>query len=450
VCQLHGGDIGVSSKEGEGSTFGFFFKVRRADGTSENGRPPFQSRANSENSQPTKRDLTPQPRPGFSRNNSQLAQIKERPNERPGAKTLTSHSGVDASQVDNSLFNPPTEYVAEAHPESAEDQRYKVTEKIAKDVQPERSALNKSLEDKLPDLQRGETERQEGVADDTSRSQSNKRADDKQTLLLVEDNLINQKVLRRQLQTRGFEVFTANNGQEAIDAVAERGKIPSDDAHDRNYFDIILMDQEMPIKDGNAATQEIRQLQEEGKAGYSHILGVSANVREAQTRSMREAGMDDIISKPFKVEDLVKRIKSIILEDGPAKKEQASNPPATDTSENKEVRMLEDVPIRSRSEMSGKDNDGMELGGKAKVELDGEEQGQEGNRPEDEPAQTSKKRGQNQEGKHDRSERKAEGGSVKDREDEEEKDRREGKEGKKSGREGDARGGERSRSRQPH
>jgi CheY-like chemotaxis protein len=390
VCQLHGGDIGVSSKEGEGSTFGFFFKVRRSDGTSENGRPPFQSRTNSENSQPNKRDLTPQPRPGYSRNNSQLAQIKERPNERPGAKTLTSHSGVDVSQVENSLLNPPTEYVAEAHPESAEDKRYEITAKIAKDIQPERSALNKSLEDKLPDLQRGETERQEGVADDTSRSQSNKRVDDKQTLLLVEDNLINQKVLRRQLQTRGFEVFTANNGQEAIDAVAERGKIPSGDAHDRNYFDIILMDQEMPIKDGNAATQEIRQLQEEGKAGYSHILGVSANVREAQTRSMREAGMDDIISKPFKVEDLVKRIKSIVLEDGPTKKEQTNDPPATDTSENKEVRMLEDLPIRSRSEMSGTGNDGMELGGKAKVELDGEEQGHAGNRPEDEPAQTSK------------------------------------------------------------
>jgi CheY-like chemotaxis protein len=72
------------------------------------------------------------------------------------------------------------------------------------------------------------------------------------------------------------------------------------------------MDQEMPIKDGNTATVEIRELQENGKAGRSPILGVSANVREAQTDSMKEAGMDAVISKPFKVEDLVKKIRSLL------------------------------------------------------------------------------------------------------------------------------------------
>jgi CheY-like chemotaxis protein len=73
------------------------------------------------------------------------------------------------------------------------------------------------------------------------------------------------------------------------------------------------MDQEMPIKDGNQATTEIRQLQDEGKAGYSKILGVSANVREAQQKSMRDAGMDDLISKPFKVDDLVKKIDGLTV-----------------------------------------------------------------------------------------------------------------------------------------
>ncbi|KAF2026636.1 putative histidine kinase HHK12p [Setomelanomma holmii] len=315
LCQLHGGDIGVSSKEGEGSTFGFFFKVRRSDGSSEDGRPPFSSRTNSENSNSNQLEQPKQTRPGYSRANSNLTQIKERKNERPEAKTLTSHSGVDLDYVNKSLRDPPTEYLPETHPESTEDSRYKETEAIAKDIEPGRSAVAEAIENKLPNLHAGETQRQSSVADDTSRSQSNKRVDQKQTLLLVEDNLINQKVLRRQLQSKGFEVFIANNGQEAIDAVAERGQIADNDPNDRNYFDCILMDQEMPIKDGNAATQEIRQLQQEGKAGYSHILGVSANVREAQTQSMRAAGMDDIISKPFKVEDLVKRIKSIVLED---------------------------------------------------------------------------------------------------------------------------------------
>jgi CheY-like chemotaxis protein len=459
VCQLHGGDIGVSSKEGEGSTFGFFFKVRRSNGVSEDGRPPFQSRSNSETSHKS-RSEEKQKRPAYSRADSNLTQIKERANERPKPQTLTSHGGVDASKTDSTqdcLNNPPTEFRAEAHPESSSDSRYEETKEIAEDIEPKRSAVNENIEAKLPDLQRGETERQEGVASDTSRSQSNQRADEKQTVLLVEDNLINQKVLRRQLQSRGFEVFTANNGQEAIDAVAERGTIGHDNPNARNYFDIILMDQEMPIKDGNAATQEIRQLQDEDKAGYSHILGVSANVREAQTNSMREAGMDDIISKPFKVDDLVKRIRSIVLEEKP-KKQNKSEPPATDTSENPEVRELEDVPIRSRSEISEQrgnaDEKTMDEGGRAKIELGGVEREGSENRPEDvagmrgsyankQAATHSDNELDPEKKKGKKVERKGKGN-----EGDEDSDRREGKAGKMSGREGEARGGERSRSRQ--
>jgi CheY-like chemotaxis protein len=214
--------------------------------------------------------------------------------------------------MENSLKDPPVEDRPEAHPESNEDARYKETEKATEDIK----TIKPNMEKKLPDLRRGETSRQEDDALEVTRSQSDKRSESTHTLLLVEDNLINQKVLRRQLQSRGFQVFTANNGQEAIDAVTERGQMADNGPDDRNYFDCILMDQEMPIKDGNAATKEIRQLQDEGKAGYSHILGVSANVREAQTSSMREAGMDDVISKPFKVDDLVKKVRSLILDGG--------------------------------------------------------------------------------------------------------------------------------------
>nr|AAR99466.1 two component histidine kinase 1 [Plenodomus lingam] len=316
LCTLHGGDIGVSSKEGEGSTFGFFFKVRRSNGTSEDGRPPFQSRSNSENSNASNRAETPsRQRPGYSRANSNLQSIKERQteqasaeqhqSERPEAKMRSS-----AEDMESSLIDPPTEYVPEAHPASTADSRYEETYAIAKKY----TKSTPELEKRLPNLKRGETQRQEQDAKSVSRSQSDQRSEKKQTLLLVEDNLINQKVLRRQLQSRGFEVFTANNGQEAIDAVAERGQITDENPNDRNYFDCILMDQEMPIKDGNTATQEIRQLQEEGKAGFSHILGVSANVRDVQTNSMREAGMDDVISKPFKVDDLVRRVRRLVLD----------------------------------------------------------------------------------------------------------------------------------------
>lgn len=333
MCTLHGGDIGVSSKEGEGSTFGFFFKVRRAVGGNDQLRPPIQSRSNSERS-----DTGSKPqRPSYSRSNSALQSIKEQSKQRPDAKTLTSHSGVDAEEVEPSLKDPPVEERSEAHPEASADQRYEETASAVKEISIEKPYIER----KLPDLRRGETSRQEEGVEEISRSQSDPRTEENHTLLLVEDNLINQKVLRRQLQSRGFQVFTANNGQEAIDAVAERGQQANNGPDDRNYFDIILMDQEMPIKDGNAATQEIRQLQEEGKAGYSHILGVSANVREAQTNSMREAGMDDVISKPFKVDDLVRKVRSMVLDGGGSKKHDnrpkgESNAPKKGNGEKKE------------------------------------------------------------------------------------------------------------------
>ncbi|KAF2181684.1 putative histidine kinase HHK12p [Zopfia rhizophila CBS 207.26] len=310
LCQLHGGDIGVSSKEGEGSTFGFFFKVRRSDGSSENGRPPFGPRGLSQgsNSPTTSRILGP----SYGHTNSGLRESKERSKERPKFETLTSHQGVDTDEVDDSLKDPPTEYRAEAHPDAKEGDRYRETESIAEGIKLKRPPFMDAIGKHLPDLQSGETNRQASAADAISRTQSEHESESYPTILLVEDNLINQKVLRRQLQSRGFEVFVVNNGQEAINAVEARGQSPQDASNHRNYFDCILMDQEMPIKDGNAATVEIRELQTQGKAGRSPILGVSANVREAQTRAMLDAGMDEIISKPYKVEDLVKKIRSLL------------------------------------------------------------------------------------------------------------------------------------------
>jgi CheY-like chemotaxis protein len=312
VCQLHGGDIGVSSKEGDGSTFGFFFKVRQSDGTSEDGRPPFSSRSNSENTQSQQSMKTP--RPGYSRANSNLTNIKEKPEgkpplEKPPLETLRSHSGIDPDATQESLQNPPTEYFAESHPESNEDDRYRNTERVLE----KSTSPTTATESRQQRFETGESKRQEDAAEKAHKSKNEQPSESKRTLLLVEDNMINQKVLRRQLQSRGYEVFVANNGQEAVDAVSERGQTSKKDLNNRNYFDCILMDQEMPVKDGNAATVEIRELEKDGKVGHSKILGVSANVRETQRQSMREAGMDDLISKPFKVEDLVKKIDNLII-----------------------------------------------------------------------------------------------------------------------------------------
>ncbi|KAF2199275.1 two component histidine kinase 1 [Delitschia confertaspora ATCC 74209] len=321
LVQLHGGDIGVSSKEGEGSTFGFYFRVRRSDGSSEGGRPPFgNSRSNSNSSNPSiVRSRTP--RPPFSRSSSKLNNIHERP---AYAERLSSREGADDSNQP-SLDNPPTEFGKEAHPESAEDLRYRETRSVVDRMHAKEddASMNAALEKKLAEVQTEENQKlvdenknPDATAEEVHKAQSEQQeeSDNKRTLLLVEDNLINQKVLKRQLQSRGFEVIVANNGQEAIEAVKARGQLSPDEPEHKTFFDCILMDQEMPVKDGNTATLEIRELQDQGFAGPSPILGVSANAREEQTRSMLNAGMDEVISKPFKVDDLERKIKGMFPE----------------------------------------------------------------------------------------------------------------------------------------
>lgn len=220
-------------------------------------------------------------------------------------KTLTSHEGVDLDTVDNdSIMNPPTEYHEEAHPESHTGSRYKESRKIL-DSLPGKTPSSSHIHDDEPERPNLAAENQ---------PPTDKENESDRTILLVEDNLINQKVLRRQLQARGFHVVVASDGQQAIDEVRRRGEPTPNPSSHRNYFDCILMDHEMPIKDGSVASTEIREIQAQGDAGRSPILGVSANVREAQKDAMIEAGMDAVISKPFKVDELVEKMKSLMPE----------------------------------------------------------------------------------------------------------------------------------------
>ena len=240
---------------------------------------------------------------------------------------VSENEGVDTDPMNASIKNPPTEAETDASPEATDDARYQETAGVMRQMSEkrDRDVAAAGADSKIASGKAFPFEHHNPNNLDSGKSKSEGQdgqmvaKDSHPTLLLVEDNLINQRVLRRQLQSRGFEVITANNGQEAIDAVRERGKASPDPKsptpgpnNAKTYFDCILMDQEMPIKDGNAATVEIRGLQEDGLAGRSPILGVSANVRAAQTRSMIEAGMDAVISKPFKVEELERRIRGMI------------------------------------------------------------------------------------------------------------------------------------------
>jgi two-component system sensor histidine kinase/response regulator len=116
------------------------------------------------------------------------------------------------------------------------------------------------------------------------------------TVLLVEDNLVNQEVAKAMLSRLGLRFEIANNGKEAIDLVRD------------HEFDLILMDCQMPIMDGYQATSIIRQQQKAGVRSVP-IIALTANVTEGDRARCLNAGMDDYLSKPYSMVQLQQTIQ---------------------------------------------------------------------------------------------------------------------------------------------
>lgn len=75
---------------------------------------------------------------------------------------------------------------------------------------------------------------------------------------------------------------------------------------------IVLMDIEMPVMDGLTCVRQIRTLQtSQAIVGHIPVLGVSANARPEQVRQAKDAGMDDVIAKPFRMPELLKKVESL-------------------------------------------------------------------------------------------------------------------------------------------
>jgi two-component system sensor histidine kinase/response regulator len=112
-------------------------------------------------------------------------------------------------------------------------------------------------------------------------------------VLLAEDNPVNVEVATAMLDSLGVEVSCARNGDEALQAV-RAGK-----------YDVVLMDCQMPVMDGFAATSEIRRHEREnGRARSLPIIAITANALQGDRESCLAAGMDDYLSKPFTQQQL--------------------------------------------------------------------------------------------------------------------------------------------------
>ncbi len=118
-------------------------------------------------------------------------------------------------------------------------------------------------------------------------------------ILLVEDNVINQKVALLMLKKLGYGAQVANNGKEAVDAVKAES------------FDLLLMDIQMPEMDGFEATQAIRQ----GDAAYNNvpIVAMTANAMKGDREKCLNAGMDDYVTKPINADILHTAIKTHVI-----------------------------------------------------------------------------------------------------------------------------------------
>lgn len=136
-------------------------------------------------------------------------------------------------------------------------------------------------------------------------------------VLLCEDNVVNSKVLKKQLEKANCEVHVANHGMEALDFL-HKTKAWEDmtDQTQAIDFDVVLMDVEMPIMDGLTCTRRIRQLEAEGKLRkHTNIIAITANARKEQIDTVIQAGADDVLPKPFLVKDCLEKIRQILSKD---------------------------------------------------------------------------------------------------------------------------------------
>jgi CheY-like chemotaxis protein len=133
------------------------------------------------------------------------------------------------------------------------------------------------------------------------------------SVLMVGDNVINAKVLTKQLERAGCDVHVANHGMEALDFLSKcKAWKDSQYEEDAIHFDCILMDIEMPIMDGLTCTR-VRQLEEEGLLlRRINIIAITANARQEHIDATLKAGADEVLLKPFKVHELLDKMESIL------------------------------------------------------------------------------------------------------------------------------------------
>ena len=158
-----------------------------------------------------------------------------------------------------------------------------------------------------------------------SKEDTTKRAAARQLhILLAEDNTVNQKLALGILGSLGHDVVVANNGLEAIAAVA------------RDSFDLVLMDVQMPEMDGLTATRQIRD-EERARGGHIPIVAMTAHAMKGDREDCLASGMDDYLTKPIRLQEMADKLTELFPSErtsgGPAPNISADDETAAPSTE---------------------------------------------------------------------------------------------------------------------
>ena len=141
------------------------------------------------------------------------------------------------------------------------------------------------------------------------------RRSDEMRILLAEDNLVNQKLAIGILTKLGHQVTVANTGVEALQQIEDA------------TFDLVLMDVQMPEMDGLEATRELRRRESLSEARLP-VVALTAHAMKGDRERCVEAGMDDYLTKPIRMQDMAAKLSEIFYD--------PDSQPTKDTSNNEE------------------------------------------------------------------------------------------------------------------